>query len=93
MFYMKTKDIEEETILFNSGLLADLRRARKLSLRKLSNEVSISHSLLCNYETKRRIPTLRNLARLEDFFGLARGRLLHEDQQQKDSGAQQHYET
>lgn len=69
-------DTTKEEIYFNSTLLSKLRQTKRLSLRKLGTEVKISHSLLCNYETNRRIPTLKNLLRLEDFFNLERGSLL-----------------
>lgn len=48
--------------------LQNLRKARKLSQKEVSNALSISASVLSNYESGERTPSLENLIVLADFY-------------------------
>lgn len=48
--------------------LQSLRKARNLSQKEVSNALSISASVLSNYESSERTPSLENLIALADFY-------------------------
>ena len=48
--------------------LQNLRKSRKLSQKEVSNALSISASVLSNYESSERTPSLENLIALADFY-------------------------
>jgi len=48
--------------------LHNLRRARNLSQKELSNALGISASVLSNYESSERTPSIENLIALSSFY-------------------------
>lgn len=48
--------------------LQHLRKTRNLSQKEVSNALSISASVLSNYESSERTPSLENLIALADFY-------------------------
>ena len=48
--------------------LQNLRKARNLSQKEVSNALGISSSVLSNYESSERTPSLENLMALADFY-------------------------
>ena len=49
--------------------LKTLRQSQKLTQQVVSDGVGITRATLSNYEINRRIPDLRTLQKLADFFG------------------------
>lgn len=52
-------------------VLSELRRARKLSQRKLASDLHISQALLSHYENDSREPGLPFVCRTCDYFGVS----------------------
>ena len=48
--------------------LQNLRKARNLSQKEVASALSISASVLSNYESSERTPSLENLIALADFY-------------------------
>lgn len=48
--------------------LQNLRRIRNLSQKEVANALGISPSVLSNYESSERTPSLENLIALADFY-------------------------
>lgn len=48
--------------------LKNLRKARKLSQKEVANALNISVSVLSNYESSERTPSLENLVALANFY-------------------------
>lgn len=48
--------------------LQNLRKARNLSQKEVATALSISPSVLSNYESSERTPSLENLISLADFY-------------------------
>jgi len=48
--------------------LQNLRKARNLSQKEVSNALGISSSVLSNYESSERTPSLENLISLASFY-------------------------
>ena len=48
--------------------LHNLRRARNLSQKEVSNALGISSSVLSNYESGERTPSIENLVALSSFY-------------------------
>jgi len=47
-----------------------LRKAKELSLRKLSSEIGISHNNLASYERDAIVPSLENAVKISQYFNV-----------------------
>lgn len=63
--------------------LQNLRKARNLSQKEVSNALGISSSVLSNYESSERTPSLENLISLASFYRCSTDYLLGLEKQSK----------
>ena len=56
--------------------LKELRAERKVSQAKLANELGVSFSVVCYWETDRSEPTAVNIVKIADYFGVSADYLL-----------------
>ena len=50
--------------------LLELRKEKEISQAKLAQELQVSYSVVCYWETDRSEPTAPNLVKIADYFGV-----------------------
>ena len=73
-----TDVVEESDDRTLPGRLLNLRKERELSQRELARKAGIPFNSYCNWERGHNEPTLANLKRLANFFGVSIDYLLGE---------------
>lgn len=66
-FFMKGCDYVSDKI---GSKLQSLRKARRFSQQFVADQVGMKRSTISNYEIDRRLPSLTDLKRLADFYGV-----------------------
>lgn len=56
--------------IFGERLL-ELRKEKGVSQAKLANDLGVSYSVVCYWETNRSEPTAPNLVKIADYFGVS----------------------
>ena len=69
--------------MFMGSRLLELRRNFGVSQQTLANAISVSKVAICSYEKGNRIPSLKNLIDLADYFEVTTDYLLGRDALQK----------
>lgn len=66
-FLMRGCDYMHDSI---GAKLQSLRKARRFSQQHVADQVGMKRSTISNYEIDRRLPSLTDLKRLADFYGV-----------------------
>ena len=56
--------------------LLELRKEKNISQAMLAEQLNVSYSVVCYWETNRSEPTAPNIVKLADFFGVSADYLL-----------------